>query len=440
MRLNRKWILVIALVVSMVSAISGTLAYLTSTDTETNTFTVGNVKIDLQEPSYDGDYQTLLPGVVIEKDPQIFNEGRTDAWVWMEITVPTDLVEYIDWNETDWDMSAVPRDTTTVVTMKRTTMLVSGGRTEPAFTKIELPASLTQMPDSIAENQVVDIVVNAYAIQDANFADIGAAIEAYNGENGAAPGTPSGTVVSSSAEMIEALKNGGEVVLTQDITLEDTATVPAGITTTLNLNGHTVSQEKECTESYSMIANAGTLTITGNGTLRLSDSGENEGSAWGSYTIHNTGTLIVENGTIEHIGLHTSNNVNNAIFHYSGTTTINGGTISAPRSRSLREWKGSVTINGGTFDGQVWVQAMEDCSLTINGGSFKPATQGNDGSSVFVTNDSHSPSLSVTGGNFATKIGCTVPSKLGGVITGGTFTEEAKAYTDPLLFAESFGN
>jgi len=244
--------------------------------------------------------------------------------------------------------------------------------------------------------------------------------------------------IDTEDDLKAALANGGEVLLADDIVLTDTITVPAGVSATLNLNGHTISQAKACTDSYSMISNNGNLTITGNGTVSFEDTGAGDPDVgWASYTIRNSGTLTIENGTIEHLGKQTYNG-NNAIFNYSGSTTINGGYVEAPFSRSVRLWNGSVTINNGTFNGQVWVQAMSNCSLTINGGSFKPATNGNDGSSVYVTNDTHNVALSVTDGSFATKIGCADASKLAGCITGGMFTESAKANTDSTLFAETF--
>ncbi|MBQ4650678.1 MAG: hypothetical protein IJB73_08255 [Firmicutes bacterium] len=242
-------------------------------------------------------------------------------------------------------------------------------------------------------------------------------------------------IINTEGELQAAINNGGTVVLGGDVTVENGITVTANTTVVLDLAGHTISQTKECTGSYAMIANDGTLTITGNGKLSFTDTGAGDPKVgWASYAIRNAGTLIVENGTIEHLGTQTYNG-NNAIFHYSGSTTINGGTISAPYSRSLRVWHGNATINNGTFDGQVWVQAMSDCELTINDGSFKPATYGKDGSSIFVTNDTHNPTLSVTGGEVATKIGCSNASKLAGCITGGSFSESAKADTNKALLS-----
>ena len=222
----------------------------------------------------------------------------------------------------------------------------------------------------------------------------------------------------------DAAKNTLKIL--KDFELTDTLTIPSGKAWTIDLNGHTISQSRACTASYSMIANNGTLTITdsvGGGKISFTDTGAGDSTnGWASYTINNTGNLTVNGGTIEHLGTQTYNG-NNAIFHYSGSVTINDGVISAPYSRSLRVWNGSATINDGTFDGQVWVQAMSDCSLTINNGSFKPATHGNDGSSVFVTNGSHNVTVSITDGYFATKVGASDRSKLADAVSGGTFTE-----------------
>ena len=89
MKLNRKWFLVIALVMSLTMATAGTLAYLTDRDSEANVFTVGNVEIDLKEEFDQG--ATLIPGVNIDKKPVVENIGNNDAWVWAEIAIPSEL-------------------------------------------------------------------------------------------------------------------------------------------------------------------------------------------------------------------------------------------------------------------------------------------------------------------------------------------------------------
>ena len=88
-----------------VVAISGIFAYLTDNESKENVFTIGNVDIELLEPSWEIDGETVLdangneipdfaenvlPGQVIDKDPQIKNVGSNDAYVFMKVTVPKD--------------------------------------------------------------------------------------------------------------------------------------------------------------------------------------------------------------------------------------------------------------------------------------------------------------------------------------------------------------
>jgi hypothetical protein len=106
-----------------------------------------------------------------------------------------------------------------------------------------------------------------------------------------------------------------------------------------------------------MIVNKGNLTITDNsvaknGTISFKDTGAGDPNfGWGSYTLRNEGTLVVENGTIKHLGEQNPGNgqpnvhMYCAIFQYSGKSTINGGVISTPTYRSARLWSGDMTIN-----------------------------------------------------------------------------------------------
>ena len=185
-----------------------------------------------------------------------------------------------------------------------------------------------------------------------------------------------------------------------------------------------------------MINNKGNLTITGNGKISFTDTGAGDPNfGWGSYTIRNEGTLVVENGTIEHLGEQDSHCIQ-AIFQYSGSTTIKGGTISTPYYRSVRLWNGTMTITGGTFNGRIWVQNMSMTpSLIIEGGKFVPVD--GDDTSVYVSNSSANPTFKITGGTFEGKIGAAKPEALAGAITGGKFNETAKNGTNVALMSET---
>lgn len=88
----KKKILALCLVVVLaVTAVTGaTLAYFTDTDTQTNTFTTGNVKIDLVEVFPN---TKLLPGEnnALQKEVTVKNVGSEKAYMWIELWIPTAL-------------------------------------------------------------------------------------------------------------------------------------------------------------------------------------------------------------------------------------------------------------------------------------------------------------------------------------------------------------
>lgn len=195
MKLNRKWILVMSLVLSVALATSGTLAYLTDTESKENVFILGNVDISLDEGAWKDD-SALLPGVEVAKEPAIKNDGKTDAWVWMEISIPTALYSYLDLDyQSEWIKAddVTIDDENTIVTLKYKDILGAGLPTSEAFTKVTLSKDINADADgnlldangnkigwNIADNP--KIIVTAYAIQDKPFTDVDEAIKAYNGE------------------------------------------------------------------------------------------------------------------------------------------------------------------------------------------------------------------------------------------------------------------
>ncbi|MCC2164700.1 BspA family leucine-rich repeat surface protein [Clostridiaceae bacterium CLA-AA-H274] len=94
MRKSKKQLLRTLIACGLVLSVAagGTVAYLTDAETATNTFTVGKVKIDLEEPGYPGndsdDVKNIIPNQEIVKDPQIENTGNNDALVFLRVEVP----------------------------------------------------------------------------------------------------------------------------------------------------------------------------------------------------------------------------------------------------------------------------------------------------------------------------------------------------------------
>ena len=259
------------------------------------------------------------------------------------------------------------------------------------------------------------------------------------------------TTVTDEAGLVAAVATGGDIELGANIVLTGNLTIASGVTATIDLMGYTISQEKACTAHYEMITVKGTLTIkdsVGGGKISFKDTGAGDPSfGWGSYTVRNNGgTLVVDGGTIEHLGEQNPGNgqpnvhMYCAIDQYTGSTTINDGTISTPTYRSARLWMGDMTINGGTFIGQLWVQNMQNgTKLTINGGTFTPA--GNDSSAVYIGNGSQTVDLTITDGTFNGKVGCADASALADSVTGGTFAvaPDAALLADGLRYDSATG-
>ena len=91
------------------AGVFGTLAYLTGTDTVNNTFTVGNVKITLDEAKVNTDGTPvegadrvntneyhLLPGHTYTKDPTVTVKANSEAcWLFVQVTESTNLKDFI---------------------------------------------------------------------------------------------------------------------------------------------------------------------------------------------------------------------------------------------------------------------------------------------------------------------------------------------------------
>lgn len=86
-----------------IAVVGASLAYFTDTKSATNTFTVGNVKIDLieQQKGAQGlekfaNDKVLVPGTshknAVSKIVTVKNTGENDAWVWVDLKIPAYLV------------------------------------------------------------------------------------------------------------------------------------------------------------------------------------------------------------------------------------------------------------------------------------------------------------------------------------------------------------
>ena len=167
----KKKILAFTLVIAMLAImlVSGTLAYFTDEAAKTNTFTVGNVSIVLNEPNWDStgaaEASDAYPGEALAKDPTVTNDGKNPCFVRISVTgldqfadsfngaMITYRTDYADGIlGTDW-----VKHTDGYFYYKK--VLPAGETTDALFDQIVIPKELTN------DTQTQDIVVTAYAVQ-----------------------------------------------------------------------------------------------------------------------------------------------------------------------------------------------------------------------------------------------------------------------------------
>lgn len=191
-----------ALSLAMVGALSvaGVSAYFTDGDTATNTFTVGKISMDLQEPNWVPPTD-ITPNEEFKKDPQIKNNGINQEYVFMEVVVPyanvvtanadgskkpaadTELFSYTV--NPGWVELASQKKVDAV--NKTVTHLYAYG-TETAMTALNAAATTPTLFDYVKFANVVEdqgleestqhVVVNAYGIQTNGITDA-----TLNGQN-----------------------------------------------------------------------------------------------------------------------------------------------------------------------------------------------------------------------------------------------------------------
>ena len=208
-----KALLVVACALLLVAAsVFGTMAYLTSTDTVTNTFTVGkvNIKLDEAKANPDGSLVTnadrvkansykLLPGHTYHKDPMVtVLNGSEPSYVKMTVTFSkaneldaifapngANLTNIFNgYDAANWIAKGNTKDTTANTrTYEFWYKEAVGAPTgdvalDALFDSITVPGAITA--EQLATIEGMTITVNAYAIQADGFANADAAWAAFN--------------------------------------------------------------------------------------------------------------------------------------------------------------------------------------------------------------------------------------------------------------------
>lgn len=209
---SKALLLTLCAVLLVTASVLGTMAYLTSTDEVTNTFTVGQVKIKLDEAKANPDGSLvanadrvkaneykLLPGHTYNKDPMVtVLSGSESSYVKMTVT-------FSKANELDAIFAPGGADLTSIFNGYDAAKWIAKGNTKDAtantrtyefwyketvgaptadvaldalFDSITVPGTITN--EQLATIEGMTITVNAYAIQADGFANAEAALTAFN--------------------------------------------------------------------------------------------------------------------------------------------------------------------------------------------------------------------------------------------------------------------
>lgn len=202
----KKKITAIFLCVALVAIaiVGASLAYFTDSKSATNTFTMGNVAITLDETSVNGQGRTdkntynTYPGAVVTKDPTVHNTGKNAAWIRAKVEVkdwatnctkyPTNADGKKEMEKTladllttglgaGWsvvDVKPVGNDVTFV--LMYADKLAAGADTTAMFEKVNVPTGLQN------GQEFGTIKVTAEAIQTDSFDTWTAAFAAFDGK------------------------------------------------------------------------------------------------------------------------------------------------------------------------------------------------------------------------------------------------------------------
>lgn len=183
--MKRKLTLIAATVALGALLVTGaTLAWFTSTDTATNTVTVGNVDIKIDELSHDDNSHytegegivwngNMTPGQVLSKEPRIVNIGDNTAWVRASVEIqyikdgkpftPNAKVEapVINYDKEKWTVSEDGKYYYFKEPLK------AGEPTNELFTTVTIPDSWSNQgaDDENMAKVTIKVIVHADAVQ-----------------------------------------------------------------------------------------------------------------------------------------------------------------------------------------------------------------------------------------------------------------------------------
>lgn len=161
----KTFVAMLALVLVIGCAVGGTVAWLTAqTGPVVNTFTYGDINIDLKETKPENNQAKIIPGVDIEKNPTVIVKANSEAcWLFVKVkeggTFVDNMVTYSianDWTKVDGTENVYYREVDAATTDLKFNVLEDN--------KVTVSEDLTK--DKIKDiNDHPTLTFTAYAVQ-----------------------------------------------------------------------------------------------------------------------------------------------------------------------------------------------------------------------------------------------------------------------------------
>lgn len=183
---SKAFVAMLALVLALGCAVGGTIAWLTAqTPDVKNTFTYGNINIDLTETVPENRQAKIIPGQDIPKDPKVTVKAGSEAcWLFVKVVEDGTFVDKkvtyaVDTGEGKWtqgDGTNIPKNVY-YREVDATTALAGITFNVLKDNKVFVSADLTKTEiNAIAEaNKTPTLTFTAYAVQKENVANAAAA-------------------------------------------------------------------------------------------------------------------------------------------------------------------------------------------------------------------------------------------------------------------------
>lgn len=175
--MRKKYLIGALALVLIVSGIGSSIAYFTSKDSKNNTFTVGDVSIEIDEPNWDPTDPVIQADAQIPKDPLVKNTGKNSAFIRLHVKVSDYAVLkdsingepdtlFVGHDASQWLPAGEPvvEEDSITYSYYYFEPLTGGSQTTPVFTAIHFPDTMDQVKVQEVDGELI-ITVSADAIQ-----------------------------------------------------------------------------------------------------------------------------------------------------------------------------------------------------------------------------------------------------------------------------------